>query len=66
MDWYIISILLLIFFLILLSGFFSGSETALTAVSKAKIHQLEKKKNSKAKIVNFLRSQKKKFKSKNS
>ncbi len=61
MDWYIISILLLIFFLILLSGFFSGSETALTAVSKAKIHQLEKKKNSKAKIVNFLRSQKEKL-----
>ena len=44
MDWYTISIIFLILFLILLSGFFSGSETALTAVSKAKIHQLEKKK----------------------
>lgn len=28
-------------FLILLSGFFSGSETALTAVSKARLHRLE-------------------------
>ena len=45
MDLYTISILLFIFFLILLSGFFSGSETALTAVSKLKIHQLEKKNN---------------------
>ena len=43
MDWYTISIIFLILFLILLSGFFSGSETALTAVSKAKIHQLEQK-----------------------
>ena len=57
MDIYTFSILLFIFFLILLSGFFSGSETALTAVSKAKIHQLEKK-NSRAKIVSFLKSQK--------
>ena len=57
MDLYTISILLFLFFLILLSGFFSGTETALTAVSKAKIHQLEKK-NSRAKIVSFLKSQK--------
>ena len=61
MDLYTISILLLIFFLILLSGFFSGSETALTAVSKHKIHQLEKKKNSRAKIVSFLKSKKEKL-----
>ena len=60
MDLYTISIILFIFFLILLSGFFSGSETALTAASKAKIHQLEKK-NSKAKIVSFLKSQKEKL-----
>ena len=43
MDLYTASIILFIFFLILLSGFFSGTETALTAVSKPKIHQLEKK-----------------------
>ncbi len=61
MDWYTISIIFLILFLILLSGFFSGSETALTAVSKAKIHQLEKKKNPRAKIVNFLKLQKEKL-----
>ena len=61
MDLYTISILLFIFFLILLSGFFSGSETALTAVSKLKIHQLEKKNNPKAKIVSFLKLQKEKL-----
>lgn len=31
-----------IFILLFLSGFFSGSETALTAASKARLHQLEK------------------------
>ncbi|MEP1597087.1 MAG: CNNM domain-containing protein, partial [Hyphomonas sp.] len=35
---YIISILVLLG----LSGFFSGSETALTAASRARMHQLEK------------------------
>tara|TARA_Y100000590_G_scaffold468888_1_gene653683 strand:+ start:2394 stop:3644 length:1251 start_codon:yes stop_codon:yes gene_type:complete len=61
MDLYTVSILLFIFFLILLSGFFSGSETALTAVSKPKIHHLVKKNNPKAKIVSFLKSQKEKL-----
>ena len=60
MDLYSISIILFIFLLILLSGFFSGTETALTAVSKPKIHQLEKK-NPKAKIVSFLKLQKEKL-----
>ena len=60
MDLYTISIILFIFFLILLSGFFSGTETALTAVSKPKIHQLEKK-NPRAKIVSFLKLQKEKL-----
>ncbi len=60
MDLYTISILLFILFLILLSGFFSGSETALTAVSKLKIHQLEKE-DPRAKIISFLKSHKEKL-----
>ena len=40
-----------VFFLLCLSGFFSGSETALTAVSLAKMHALEKDGNKKAKRV---------------
>ena len=47
-----------IFVLLLLSGFFSGSETALTAASKARMHALEKKGNKRAKIVNKLRERK--------
>lgn len=31
-----------IFVLLFLSGFFSGSETALTAASRARMHQMEK------------------------
>lgn len=50
-----------IFILLLLSGFFSGSETALTAVSRAKMHSLEKDGNSKAGIVNKLREEKDKL-----
>lgn len=42
-----------IFVLILVSAFFSGSETALTAASKARIKQLQKK-NSRAKTVGEL------------
>ena len=37
-----------IFFLIVLSGFFSSSETALTAVSEARIHELALQGNKKA------------------
>ncbi len=40
-----------IIFLVLISGLFSGSETALTAVSKAKIKQLQKKKHKRANSV---------------
>jgi Mg2+/Co2+ transporter CorB len=40
-----------IFFLLLLSGFFSGSETALTAASKARMLSLEKEGNKRAAIV---------------
>lgn len=50
----------LILFLVLLvcSGFFSGSETALTAASRARMHRLESDGNSRAKLVNRLRENK--------
>jgi Mg2+/Co2+ transporter CorB len=41
--------------LLLLSGFFSGSETALTAASRPRMHQLESKGNKRAKLVNGMR-----------
>ncbi|MEM6902805.1 MAG: HlyC/CorC family transporter, partial [Pseudomonadota bacterium] len=44
--------------LLILSGFFSGSETALTAASRAKIHQLAEAGNKRADIVNRLRENK--------
>lgn len=44
--------------LIVLSGFFSGSETGLTAVSKGKIHTLKNSGNKRAKIVSKLREDK--------
>lgn len=40
--------------LIGMSAFFSGSETALTAVSKARIHKLESDGNARASVVSFL------------
>jgi Mg2+/Co2+ transporter CorB len=40
--------------LIALSAFFNGSETALTAVSRARLHALEEDGNKKAKLVNKL------------
>tara|TARA_R110002072_G_scaffold1429_1_gene12051 strand:- start:71 stop:1339 length:1269 start_codon:yes stop_codon:yes gene_type:complete len=43
-----------ILILLLLSGFFSGSETALTAVSRARMLQLEKDDNVAARRVNML------------
>ncbi len=51
---YPLIILLLIFF----SGFFSGSETALTALSRAKIHKLMQQGSRKAKYVEKLRRKK--------
>jgi Mg2+/Co2+ transporter CorB len=47
-----------IFVLLVLSGFFSGSETALTAASRARMHQLEQEGNARAGIVNRLRDNK--------
>lgn len=43
--------------LIILSGFFSGSETALTAASRPRMHQMEAKGNKRARAVNLLREQ---------
>ena len=43
-----------IFILLMLSAFFSGSETALTATSRARLHKLENDGDKRAKNVNFL------------
>ena len=43
-----------IFLLLCMSAFFSGSETALTAVSKARMHKLESDGDLRARRVNFL------------
>ena len=40
-----------IFVLIVFSAFFSGSETALTAASRARMHHLSEEKNKRARIV---------------
>jgi Mg2+/Co2+ transporter CorB len=55
MSSFVILIILCVIVLIVLSGFFSASETALTAASRAKMHILEKEGNKKAKLVNHLR-----------
>ncbi|MGE0852506.1 MAG: HlyC/CorC family transporter [Hyphomicrobiaceae bacterium] len=47
-------ILAAIVVLLILSAFFNGSETALTASSRARMHALEQEKNSKAALVNRL------------
>ncbi|GJL91514.1 HlyC/CorC family transporter [Hyphococcus sp.] len=44
----------IVFFLLLLSAFFSGSETALTATSKARLHKLESDGDLNARRVNIL------------
>ena len=48
-------------FLILLSAFFSGAETAITAASQAKMHQMKLQGNKKAKLVLELRENKEKL-----
>ncbi|MEM9937379.1 MAG: HlyC/CorC family transporter [Pseudomonadota bacterium] len=50
----IIGTAITILFLLMLSGFFSGSETALTAASRSRIHQLEKDGDKRAGLVNRL------------
>ena len=53
--------LIAIFVLLCLSGFFSGSETALTAASRARMHQLEKEGDKRARAVNRLLSNREDF-----
>lgn len=48
----------IIFVLLLLSGFFSGSETALTAASRSRLHEWEKRGNKRAGMVNRIRARK--------
>ncbi|MCI5060468.1 MAG: HlyC/CorC family transporter [Alphaproteobacteria bacterium] len=48
----------IVFVLLMLSGFFSGSETALTAASKSRLHEWEKRGNKRAGMVNKIRSNK--------
>ncbi len=50
-----------IFILLILSGFFSGSETALTGVSDPRMHSLEKDGNEKAGLVIKIREKKDKM-----
>ena len=58
MDSYLIFPLLSIFLLLLMSGFFSGSETGLTAASRAKIHKLKTGGDKRAALVSKLRDDK--------
>ena len=51
MDQALIFSIIAIAFLLLLSGFFSGSETALTGASRARIHVLEREGNRRAGLV---------------
>ncbi|MFN3313535.1 MAG: HlyC/CorC family transporter [Hyphomonas sp.] len=50
-----------IFCLLMISAFFSGSETALTAASRARMHALEKEGDRRAKTVNKLISNRENF-----
>lgn len=54
MDWEIIVSIAAIVLLLLLSGFFSGSETALTAASRARMHHLGRLGNKRAMRVSKL------------
>ena len=58
MDIFVYINTIAIVILLALSGFFSGSETALTAASQARMHQLAQDGDARAKIVNRLRERK--------
>jgi Mg2+/Co2+ transporter CorB len=51
----LILIIIAIVILLVLSAFFSGSETALTGASRPRMHQLERDGNRRARVVNQLR-----------
>src|SRR6201989_1654860 len=50
----LVTTFIVIAFLLAISAFFSGSETALTAVSRGRMHQLEKDGSRAARNVNLL------------
>lgn len=52
------TIFIVIFVLLMMSAFFSGSETGLTGASRAKIHKLKVEGNKRANMVSKLRKQK--------
>lgn len=54
MDWTLIISIAAIVLLLVMSGFFSGSETALTAASRARMHHLERLGSKRARRVNGL------------
>ncbi|QQG35622.1 MAG: HlyC/CorC family transporter [Micavibrio aeruginosavorus] len=58
MNTEIIISLITIFILLLLSAFFSGSETAMTASNQPRMHNLERQGNRKAAMVNQIREKK--------
>lgn len=58
MDTGILFSLIGIFILLILSGFFSGSETALTGASRVRLHALEKRGERRAALVNKIREKK--------
>ncbi len=58
MDSALLLSLLTIAGLLVLSAFFSGSETALTAASRARLHHLEREGNRRARLVNRLAERK--------
>jgi magnesium and cobalt exporter, CNNM family len=55
MDLVLLFTLIAIIILLLLSAFFSGSETALTGASRARLHHMEQEGDARAGIVNQLR-----------
>ncbi len=57
----LVASIVVIFFLLLMSAFFAGSETALTASSPAKMHSLEKQGDRRARLVNRILRHKEKM-----
>ncbi|MEZ5844615.1 MAG: HlyC/CorC family transporter [Hyphomicrobiaceae bacterium] len=54
LDFFLVSIIIALVVLLALSAFFSGSETALTAASRARMHALESEGSERARQVNAL------------
>lgn len=54
-DASLLVVILILLFLLVMGGFFSAAETALTAASRPQMHQLAKRGNKRALVVNHLR-----------